>query len=236
MTTAAIVQARLGSSRLPGKVLCELAGRSVLDHVLTRCKLIASADVVVCAMPDEDASNAIEEVALGRGVQTFRGSEKDVLGRYFSAAKSVDASIILRVTSDCPLIDPDICEEVLMLRKRSGADYASNVENRSFPRGLDCEAFTYAALELAEANATEPDDREHVTPWLRRTQSIRRENLSSGQSTLAAHRWTLDYSEDLAFLRALFETMPVDDNVRMKDVLEFLNRNPEIAQINACRR
>jgi glutamate-1-semialdehyde 2,1-aminomutase/spore coat polysaccharide biosynthesis protein SpsF len=236
MTTAVIVQARVGSSRLPRKVLRSLRGRPVLDHVLARCKLIPGIDVVVCAVPDEEASSALETVAIERGVETFRGSETDVLGRYFGAAKSVNASVIMRVTSDCPLIDPDICGRILSLQKRTGSDYASNVVKRSFPRGLDCEVFTYAVLRSAASNARDNDDREHVTPWMQRADEVRREDFLSNQPSLGRLRWTLDYPEDLAFLQTLFEAMPVDDSVRMHDVVTFLDRHPEIAQINASRQ
>ena len=156
----------MGSSRLPGKVMQELAGRTVLHHVLERCRAIPGADVVVCAMPDEAQSAPLEAVARESGAVTFRGSEKDVLARYLGAARSMKADIVMRVTSDCPLIDPQVCGEVLSLRVREGADYAANNTPRSYPHGLDCEAFTTAALAEADASTREAYDHEHVTPWL----------------------------------------------------------------------
>src|SRR6266436_4141693 len=126
MNTAVIVQARLGSSRLPGKVMQELAGRTALHHVLARCGEIPGADIVVCAVPDEPASTPLAAVAAQCGAKVFRGSETDVLDRYFAAARGCGADIVMRVTSDCPLIDPQICGEVLALRERAGADYATN--------------------------------------------------------------------------------------------------------------
>src|SRR5205809_123820 len=151
MTTAVVVQARMGSSRLPGKVLLELAGKPVLAHVLSRCRDIRSADAIVCAMPDDPSSRPLESLALECGVDVFHGPENDVLGRHLGAAASVCADVVMRITSDCPLIDPDICDEVVRLRRHDNVDYASNNLPRSFPHGLDCEVFTFAALEQAAA-------------------------------------------------------------------------------------
>jgi spore coat polysaccharide biosynthesis protein SpsF len=236
MTTAIVVQARMGSSRLPGKVMQDLGGRPVLAHVLTRCSKITGVDVVVCAMPDEPESDVIEAVAKKAGVTAFRGSESDVLARYVEAAKSVGAGVVMRVTSDCPLIDPDICGAVLALRLREGADYVANNMPPSFPHGLDCEAMSFTALAEAGDKATEPYDREHVTPWLRRAAHLRRKNLSSGNVALAAYRWTLDYPEDLAFFQAVFAALPDNSRARMSDVLALLGRQPSLSDINAMRR
>ena len=221
------------SSRLPGKVMQDLAGRTVLDHVLTRCAAIPSADVVVCAMPDEAASDALEEVARKAGAATFRGSEADVLSRYAGAARSVNADIIMRVTSDCPLIDPDICGAVLALREAQCADYAANNMPPSFPHGLDCEVMTMGALAEVEVTAKEPYAREHVTPWLRRAPHVRRANHHSGDAALFAHRWTLDYPEDLTFFQQVFAALPGNSPARMSDILALLRSDPSLSQINA---
>jgi len=225
----------MGSSRLPGKVMKMLAGRTVLHHVLDRCRAIPGADVVVCAVPDEAASAPLEEVAAECHAKVFRGSESDVLDRYLGAARSVDADIVMRVTSDCPLIDPQICGEVLVLRMQENADYASNNMPRSFPHGLDTEAFIRGALEEAGVMAKEPYDREHVTPWLRRAAHFKRVNLASGNATLETHRWTLDYPEDLAFFRAVFAALPTGSPGYMADVLAVLAAQPDIAAINQSR-
>lgn len=233
--TAIIVQARATSSRLPGKVLQLLDDRCVLEHVLTRCAAIPGADVVICAVPDAPESRAIAAVAARCGVMTFRGSENDVLDRYLGAARAARADIVMRVTSDCPLIDPGTCGAVLALRAERDADYACNIAPRSFPHGLDCEAFTVAALAEAAATTTEPYDREHVTPWLRRAPGLVRANLHSGDERQAAQRWTLDYPEDLAFLRAVFAALPPARRTTA-DVLALVAAHPEIAEINAAHR
>ena len=236
MTVAAIVQARVRSSRLPGKVLLELAGEPVLHHVLTRCRAISGVDVVVCAMPDEQESAPLEAIAKRCGAMPFRGAEHDVLDRYLKAARASGAGIVLRVTSDCPLVDPDVCADVLALRARESADFAANNMPPSFPHGLDCEAFTLEALTQAARTAKAADDREHVTPWLRRAEHLRRANLHSGNPDLAAQRWTLDYDEDLRFFRSLFALLPDAGAARMRDVLKLVEAHPEIAAINASRR
>lgn len=236
MTTAVIVQARMGSSRLPGKVMEEIEGRPVLAHVLDRCRVIKGCDMIVCAVPDAAANKPLHAVARNCGAEVFVGSEQDVLSRYLGAARMAGAGIVMRVTSDCPLIDPDVCGAVLALRESENVDYAANNMPRSFPHGLDCEAFTAAALAEADATTHEPYDREHVTPWLRRAPHLHRANLSSGNPSLEAHRWTLDYPEDLAFFRAVFAALPKSSRGTMADVLGVLAAHPEIADINAMRR
>lgn len=223
----------MGSTRLPGKVMKLLADRPVLEHVLNRCRHIANADIVVCAIPDEEASEPIEALATRCGARVYRGSEHDVLSRYLGGARAVGADVVMRVTSDCPLIDPEICSRVLSLRQAESADYAGNVHPRSFPQGLDCEAFTASTLEACAATATESYDREHVTPWMTRAPNLRRANLHSGRSELAGMRWTLDYSEDLDFLQAVLNRLPRDNISGMDEILRILKAEPELAAINA---
>lgn len=232
---AVIVQARMGSSRLPAKVMRDLAGRTVLHHVLERCRMIPNASVVVCAVPDDPASAPLEVVAAECGTAVFRGSERDVLGRYLGAARAVCADIVVRVTSDCPLIDPQVCGDVLDLRERQSADYAANNSPRSYPQGLDCEAFTVAALAEAAESTRDAYDREHVTPWLRRAAHLKRVNLASHDASLAAHRWTLDYPEDLAFFRAVFAALPPGVCAGTPEILQLLAQRPDIVAINAGR-
>lgn len=235
MTTAVVVQARMGSSRLPGKVTQDLAGKPVLQHVLERCRAIPGVDVVVCAVPDEAASGSLEAVAAACGAKTFRGSEADVLARYLGAARMAGGDVVMRVTSDCPLIDPKVCGDVLRIRANENADYATNNMPRSFPHGLDCEAFTTAVLAESDSATREAYDREHVTPWLRRAPHLKRSNLHSGDVALAEHRWTLDYPEDLAFFRAVFAAFPPGSTPFMADVLSLLAGRPDISAINRAR-
>lgn len=233
--TAIIVQARYGSTRLPGKVLEDLAGHTVLEHVLHRCRAVVGADEVCCALPENPDSDQVAEAARRFGVPVYRGNEGDVLDRYYQAARVVRADVVMRVTSDCPLIDPEVCAAVLSLRARERADYACNNMPRSGPHGLDCEAFTFAALEHAARDASEPASREHVTPWLRTQPAFKRVNLAGDDS--GKHlRWTLDYPEDLAFFRALFALLPPWPAIpRSAEVIALLARHPEITRINSHR-
>lgn len=235
--TACIVQARIGSTRLPGKVLVPLGNAPVLHHVLRRCQLIDGVDEVVCATVEGQDGDAVAGLAKELGVTVFRGSETDVLARYRGAAREVGADIVMRVTSDCPLIDPEICAALLRLRAEQHADYAANNMPPSWPHGLDCEVFTIAALEAAAERATDPADREHVSPWIRRNPAYQRVNLTGSNGEFAAQRWTLDYPEDLVFLRA------IDDRIKLtepypcwRDIARLVAREPELALINEGRK
>lgn len=235
MTTAVIVQARLGSSRLPGKVLKPLARGTVLEEVLRRCRAIPGADLVVCAVPEDGKDDPVVAEALRCGAIVTRGSETDVLDRYLQASKAVGADVVMRVTSDCPLIDPEVCGAVLDLRAAEGADYACNNMPPSFPHGLDCEAFTRDALELAWRQAIAPEDREHVTPWLRRAPEIRRAVLAGPGGNFAHLRWTLDFPEDYSFLKEVFGLLPSSPALPgWKEVLALLVEHPAILELNAA--
>lgn len=224
------------STRLPGKVLLPLAGHSVLWHTLSRCAAIGDDVTICCAIPVGSECDAIADEAERAGAMVSRGSEDDVLSRYLTAAEDTDADVIMRVTSDCPVIDPDICAEVLRARAAANADYACNNMPRRWPHGLDCEAFTRAALERAAALATGPDAREHVTPWLRNDPSVSRVQVSGPNAELAGHRWTLDFPEDYEFFEALFEVLPSPAHrTGFDDVLAAVKSDPKISALNARR-
>lgn len=158
MKSAVIVQARFGSTRLPGKVLLRLGSKTVLAHVLERCAQIA-ADVVVCAVPTGPQDDRVAEEAASCGAYVTRGDEQDVLSRYADAARAIGADVVMRVTSDCPLIEPSLCTKVIEIVRRGVADYACNNMPRSFAHGLDCEAFLASTLFEAERQTVDPYDR-----------------------------------------------------------------------------
>ena len=229
---AVIVQARFSSTRLPGKVLLPLGGQTALAQCLRRCQAIPGIDVVVCAVPEGAVDDPVAEEAAKCGAVVVRGSGADVLARYRKAALAVEAAWIMRVTSDCPLIDPKVCGEILRLARDRNLDFASNNMPATWPHGFDAEVFSFAMLDQAFRNATDPFDREHVTPWIRNRKDVQKGNVArDGESLAETCRWTLDYPEDYQFLQALFELLPHDTD--LDTVLSVLQAHPELTKINA---
>jgi spore coat polysaccharide biosynthesis protein SpsF (cytidylyltransferase family) len=178
VTTGIIIQARMGSKRLPGKVLMPLAGKPVLERVIERAKLVPFVDTVIVAFPAMDESIPIYQLCNSLGIACASGSEDDVLGRYFDAATMYGIDTIVRITSDCPFFDPIVAGEVLALLKAENLDYCSNVfPKRTYPKGFDVEAFSYDCLEAAHIKAKAPHYREHTTIWMQKTRGIRRANV-----------------------------------------------------------
>ena len=221
------------STRLPGKVLKKLGDKSCLGHVITRCKAIPGIDGVCCAIPEEPQSDPVAEEALKYGVLISRGDEHDVLGRYYKAAQETNADVIMRITSDCPLTAPYVSGEVLHALLEGGYEYACNNMPASYPHGLDSEAFTFDALERAYRTASAPQEREHVTPWLRNMPSVKKTALTCPGGKLSEMRWTLDFPEDLAFFEALFKVQPdLGSMYDYNEIIDLLSHHPEIAKIN----
>ena len=204
MTTACIVQARCGSSRFPFKVLANLCGLPVLWHVLSRCRRIEGLDMVILAAPDEPDTRRLEAIAWPLGVRCYRGSETDVLGRFLGAARHFELDYMLRITADCPLIDPELCRSVLRMVTADRVDYASNCYPiRTYEKGLDCEAFSRRCLEMTAHRAQDPYDREHVTSFMQRSTLTTKGWVKSGRPERADTNWCLDYPHDLARLRGV---------------------------------
>lgn len=235
MKTAVIVQARYGSTRLPGKALLPLGHGTVLAQVLARCAAIPGVDAVVCACPDTADSDPVAEEAARCGAQVSRGAESDVLSRYAKAARAVGADIVMRVTSDCPFIDPPVCGKLLALLAERGAQYASLDMPASWPHGLDCEAFPARLLYDAEQNAHAPHEREHVTPWIR-ARAAPKATLTGPGAPFTAMRWTLDWPEDYQFLSAITEALAERAIfASAAEVASLCLRRPDIFAINAAR-
>jgi len=232
--TACIVQARMNSERLPGKVLLDLAGATVLSHVLQRCHAIEGVDVVVCATVDEPNCDPVAEEAERCGAVVFRGSESDVLGRYYEAAKSVQADTIIRVTSDCPLIDPAICAAVLAPVVAGEAGYANNNSVHSWPHGLDCEAMSFSWLERAHKEAVRPSHREHVTMYIRDRPDVNRYVLEGPGGVCKHHRWVVDTKSDYDFMKKMFARLNYEPepNWDWRIPLAIVEREPELAALN----
>lgn len=232
-----IIQARATSTRLPGKVALDLGGRTVLEHVVHRAAAIPGADAVCVAVPEGEEHDHVAELGRAAGAEVVRGSEDDVLGRYAQAADALEAGVVMRITSDCPLIDPAVAGQVLELVRLGTCDYSTNNLPPTWPHGLDCEAFTREVLVDAAQHATDRHDREHVTPWMRRNDRIRRVNLLGPGGEAAAQRWTLDVAEDLELLRALVELLPPWPAIpTVADILQVAEQHPRLAEVNAAFR
>ncbi|NLD98187.1 MAG: NTP transferase domain-containing protein [Synergistaceae bacterium] len=234
MHSVIIVQARMGSSRLPGKVLLSAAGKSLLEIELGRLQQCRLPDTLCVATTNRPQDGAIEELCRKLELPCYQGSEDDVLGRYYEAAKYMQADEIVRVTADCPLIDPEILDSVVRRRRETGADYASNTLKRTFPRGLDVECFSFTALASAYSEAKLPWEREHVTPFINsRPKRFILTNLESEKDE-SGYRWTVDTPEDFQLLSLVLDRFSHDlSGFRYRDVLAQLNENPNWQKINA---
>lgn len=227
-----VVQARVSSTRLPGKVMMPVLGRPLLWYLLERLRDLKKVGVVV-ATTHHSSDDAIEALATALGVAVHRGPMDDVLTRYHDAARAFDADPVIRVTGDCPLIDPEIVVAVLDLYIETSADYAANTLQRTFPRGLDVEVVAASALETAWREAKDPYEREHVTPFLyNRPSRFRLRNLAN-TSDRSHHRWTVDTGEDFELVRTILENLyPKQSHFRMNDVLRYLEEHPETTLLN----
>ena len=232
MKAVAIIQARMGSARLPGKVLKQVVGRPMLALMIERLKSAESLDQIVLAIPDSSKDDALAQVGPEFGAAVFRGREADVLKRYLDAAEQFDAGIVVRLTADCPLVDPELVDQVVAELQRTGTDYCSNTDPRTYPDGLDAEAFTIQALRLAAQHATDKSDREHVTPWLRRANEVARASVQ-GQVDHAQLRWTVDESVDLEVIRNVFEHFKPDIHFGWRDVLKLSQESPALFSANS---
>src|ERR1700675_3995041 len=224
----AIVQARMGSSRLPGKSIADVAGRPLLWHVVHRLRRAKLVDQVVIATGEQNGDDPIAEFCGSEGIACFRGSEEDVLDRYYRAAQASRADTVVRITADCPLIDPAVVDRVIARFQTGDCDYASNVLRYTSPDGLDTEVFSFAALERAWQEARKPSEREHVTPYLRSGQ-FRIANIASDSPVpQGKHRWTVDYPADLEFVRQVYGVFSANGHFGFQDVLDLLRERPEL--------
>jgi spore coat polysaccharide biosynthesis protein SpsF len=232
MRTLAIIQAHMGSTRLPGKVLRDLGGRTMLARVVRRAQRARLISEVAVACSTEAADDAIVAECKSLGIRVHRGSDSDVLDRYHGAAEAYNPEAIVRITSDCPLIEPEVCDKVISHFVESGADYVSNTIDRSYPRGLDTEVCKRSCLDQAWREATEPYQRVHVTPYLYQNPALFKIEQVRGDIDLNELRWTVDTPEDYSFISRIYENFNGQDDFPWSEVLAFLKSNPELQDIN----
>ena len=236
MKVVAIVQARMGSTRLPGKVLKDLEGKTMLARVVQRLSRSRLINEILIATTDRAADDAIVEECRRCSVQVFRGDEDDVLDRYFRAAQLAKAEVVVRITSDCPLIDPRVTDKTVaaFLNPQGQAmpDYGSNVVVRTYPRGLDTEVMTAQALERCWHAANEPYERTHVTPYIYEHPGEFKILSVTGDKDFSRHRWTVDTPEDLEFVRTIYARFKGRDDFQKADILALLEREPELTELN----
>lgn len=235
MKTVAIIQARMGSTRLPGKVMKQLKGESVLHHVIERVKQAKMIDEIIVATTTLEEDDILAEKAKHYGVHVFRGSSENVLSRYYKAAKEHKADVVVRITSDCPLIDPKIIDKVITYYLNYKVDIVTNAGNsnyeRTFPRGLDVEVFSFKVLKLAFMNATESFQLEHVTPYIYKNSN--HAYFYKNKIDYSKYRWTLDTTEDYQFMETIYEKLySKKHDFYFQDIVDILEVNPDIALIN----
>ncbi|GKU76810.1 cytidylyltransferase domain-containing protein [Paenibacillus sp. L3-i20] len=234
MKIVAIVQARMNSTRLPRKVLMKLGNKTVLSHCIERLKKVTLIDEIVIATTTNKADEVIVAEAIKLNVSYYRGSEENVLSRYYEAAKQAKADVIVRITSDCPIVDPDLTNEVIQYFIDQNVDYVSNSYIRTFPRGLDTEVFSMMALEEAYTLADSPIQFEHVTPFIYQNPQMFRLAFYTHETDYSHHRWTLDTEEDYQLLQEIMNYFQADEYVfDWKRVIGFIDQNPYLLQLNA---
>lgn len=235
--TVAIIQARMGSSRLPGKVMQEIKGRPMLDWVITRAGRAKLVDEVAVATTTDASDDPIEAYCKANDVPVYRGDVFDVLDRYYQASRAFEADSIVRLTADCPLLDPYVVDQTVRRFFAEGADFAANrlppPFKRTFPIGLDTEVCSFAALERAWKEAEEKYQREHVMPYLYDEEGRFKVVVVNNPEDFGEQRWTVDTPEDLEFVRQVVAGFGIFDDFNWMDVLALLDRNPELLEINA---
>lgn len=239
--TVAIIQARMDSTRLPGKVLMEIEEKPMLWHIINRLGRVKIIDKIVVATTINPKDQPIIDFCIQNNVGYFRGSEEDVLERFYLTSKQFNASVVIRLTADCPLIDPDLISIVLCQFFEQKLDYiavatgagAANKNVNHYPDGLDCEVFTSKALHKAYKKAYDPREREHATMYIWKRSNIFRTGLVESSQDYSNLRFVVDYPEDLRFVRSVYSRLyPAKPDFSLDDIMSLLQSNPDILAIN----
>jgi spore coat polysaccharide biosynthesis protein SpsF len=231
----AIIQARMGSTRLPGKVMTEIVGKPMLWHLVDRVKKCRSVDLVVVATTTNKEDRVVKELAEKSGAKAYCGSEDDVLDRYYQAAKLYGADVVVRITADCPLIDPHLVDRMVKYFEdnRDKLDYVGMGSPNPYPDGLDAEVFSFKVLKKAWKETKLKSEREHVTPYIWKNEKLFRIGAVALDKDLSRFRWTVDEEKDLRFVREVYKHLYKEGQIfATEEILELLSRKPELLDIN----
>jgi spore coat polysaccharide biosynthesis protein SpsF len=233
----AIIQGRMASSRLPGKILLDIAGKPMLAHVVERARRAKTVDLVVVATTTQPEDDAVETYCRENGIAVWRGSLQDVLDRFYQAALAFRADAVVRLTADCPLVDPQLLDHIVEEFLHTGVDFCCNrlppPLKRTYPIGLDVEVCTFQALERAWKEAKEPHEREHVMPYLYETPGRFKILRVDYEKDYGEMRWTVDTPQDLELVRQIFGRLGENRAFTWLDVLDLFEREPQLALINS---
>ena len=235
-----VCQARTGSTRLPRKVMLPLAGKPLLLRFLERVRAAKLPTEVVMATTTDPTDDLLVDVCISNGIPVSRGSVHDLLSRHVSCAQEYHADVVVKIPSDCPLIDPRVIDQVIQvyLDHQDSVDFVSNLHPATWPDGNDVEVMSMDVLEHAARAASKPHEREHTTPWMwDANPDVRCLNVtwSGGRDLSMTHRWTIDYPEDYMLIRTVFDHLyPENPRFTTDDILEYLRLHPEVRALNAA--
>jgi spore coat polysaccharide biosynthesis protein SpsF len=233
MKTVGIIQARMGSNRLPGKVLADVHGRPMLKWLLDRLYSVKLIDEIIVATTLSPEDDGLADWLCENNVEYFRGSEDDVLERFYECAKKYEANLVVRITADDPLKDPGIiAQAITIVLENPEVDYCSNSINPTYPEGLDIEVFRFSALEKSFQEAQLSSEREHVTPYIWKNPDLFKVTSFEFDRNLSYWRWTVDKPDDLQFVRAVYQEFINQPLVPFSEIISFLEKHPKIIEIN----
>lgn len=232
MTTLAILQARTSSTRLPGKVLMPVLGRPLILHQIDRIRRMQEVNRLILATSNDPSDDDLAALCAANDIEFYRGDLNDVLKRFYEAAKDIRPDNVVRLTGDCPLIDPEVVDKVIRFYRDGNYDYATNAVEPTYPDGLDVEVFRFSCLEADYNNATLQSDREHVTPWIRKQEGYKIGHFK-GPQDWSALRWTVDEPRDFELVTMIYKYLyPPNPHFTTADVLAYLEQRPELKTWN----
>lgn len=235
MKTVAIIEARMTSTRLPGKIMIPVLGKPLLELLVERLKRAKLLNQIVIATTQNSSDDVVEQLAHRLGVGCFRGSEEDVLDRVLRAARTYNVDIIVEVTGDCPLMDPIILDQIIHTYQTKNVDYVSNILERTYPRGMDIQIFSTAVLEKVSRLTNDPIDHEHVSLYIHEHPEIF--TLANVKSDLPENKWdirlTVDTQEDFQLIKAIFDSLyPRNPEFTLHEILDLLEKRKELLNLN----